>query len=937
MLYDRTMEQKFEQTKEILQELFNAFPYGVMIVGLDKTIRMINHAGIKLMGFPNGDEIINTICSKLICHDHQDYCPIIDEKKHSYQSESTLVQKSGVEVPITKYAVPIHFSDGDFILETFMDLTERNKRMELVTETQKQFAALLGNLPGIVYRCRNDEHWTMEFISKGCHDLTGYLPDDVILNKAVSFNSIIFPEDRDHVRRSILENIRLSQPFTIEYRITKADGKIRWVWENGRGVFDGRDTLLYLEGFITDITEQKHSELRQKVLFDISKASYTAISVDDIFRSIHETLRQIIDAENFYIAIYDKTNDTLSLPYQVDSKDKFAVFPAGKTLTGYVVQTRKPLLATENIIKDLAATGQIEIVGSPAKVWLGAPLIISGDVIGVIAVQSYTDPGQYTYQELELLKFVADHIAIVISRKRVEESFQKEKAYLDQLFEGSSEAIVMLDIYGNITKSNSEFIRLFGYTEAEIVGKPIDDFIATPEYLNEAKEITSGVFQRITASLETKRKHKDGRLIDVSLLVTPIIIDNHTAGAYGIYRDITDRKRIEKNLIAAKEKAEESDKLKSAFLSNMSHEIRTPMNAILGFSTLLSDPGVSEEEKSEFIHIIRERGNDLLRIIDDIIDVAKIESGQIKIEIKECAVNQLLTNLTVTLNEVKRKTAKNNIILNCLPANNNKDFTILTDGNRLRQVMTNLIENSLKFTHEGFVEFGYVLKNIDDSPYIEFFVRDSGIGIPEEMHEIIFERFRQVDDTNTRKYGGTGLGLTISKNLVKLLGGEIQLTSEKDKGTTFQVLLPLMVPTVQNAETPPVPPVTISTTDWAKRIILVVEDEDSNFFLMDRILKRTGVKLIWAKNGMDAIEICKTQSIDVILMDIRMPVMDGYEATQIIKKGHPHIPVIAQTAYALKGEKEKSLAAGCDNYIAKPINAKELLAMLHQYLDNKQG
>jgi len=931
------MEQKFEQTKEILQELFNAFPYGVMIVGQDKTIRMINGAGVNLMGFTNSDDIINTRCSQRICHDHQDDCPIIDGKKMSDLSESILVQKSGVEIPITKYAVPIHFGDGDFILETFMDLTERNKRMELVTDTQRQFSALLGNLPGIVYRCRNDENWTMEFISKGCKELTGYLPEDLILNKVVSFNSVIFPEDRDHVRRSILENIRISQPFTIEYRITRADGKIRWVWENGRGVFDSRGTLLYLEGFITDITEQKHSELRQKVLFDISKASYTAISVDDIFRSIHETLKQIIDAENFYIAIYDKTNDTLALPYQVDSKDKFAVFPAGKTLTGYVVQIRKPLLATENIIKDLAATGQIEIVGSPAKVWLGAPLIISGDVIGVIAVQSYTDPGQYTYQELELLKFVADHIAIVISRKRVEESFQKEKAYLDQLFEGSSEAIIMLDIHGNITKINSEFIRLFGYTEPEIVGKPIDDFIATPEYLNEAKEITSGVFQRITASLETKRKHKDGRLIDVSLLVTPIIIDNHTAGAYGIYRDITDRKRIEKNLIAAKEKAEESDKLKSAFLSNMSHEIRTPMNAILGFSTLLSDPGVSEEEKAEFIHIIRERGNDLLRIIDDIIDVAKIESGQIKIEIKECAVNQLLTNLTVTLNEVKRKTAKNNIILNCLPANNNKDFTILTDGNRLRQVMTNLIENSLKFTHDGFVEFGYVLKNIDDSPYIEFFVRDSGIGIPEEMHEIIFERFRQVDDTNTRKYGGTGLGLTISKNLVKLLGGEIHLTSEKDKGTTFHVLLPLMVPTVQNAETPPLPPVTISTTDWAKRIILVVEDEDSNFFLMDRILKRTGVKLIWAKNGMDAIEICKTQSIDIILMDIRMPVMDGYEATQIIKKDHPQIPVIAQTAYALKGEKEKSLAAGCDNYIAKPIDAKELLAILRQYLDTKQG
>ncbi|MEI7981000.1 MAG: ATP-binding protein, partial [Bacteroidota bacterium] len=625
--------------------------------------------------------------------------------------------------------------------------------------------------------------------------------------------------------------------------------------------------------------------------------------------------------------------DTISLPYQVDSKDKFAVFPAGKTMTGYVVQTRKPLLATENIIRNLAFTGQIEIVGTPAKVWLGVPLIVSEEVIGVIAVQSYSDPEQYTCRELELLKFVADQIAIVISRKGVEESFQKEKAYLDQLFEGSPEAIIMIDIHGKVTKINSEFTHLFGFTEQEIVGENIDNIITTPEYFKEASGITSGAMQNQVVSVETKRKHKDGRLIDVSLLVTPIVINDQIVGGYGIYRDITDRKRIEMNLIAAKEKAEESDKLKSAFLSNMSHEIRTPMNAILGFSTLLSDPGVSEEEKAEFVHIIRDRGNDLLRIIDDIIDVAKIESGQIKIDIKECQVNLLLANLLVTLNEVKRKTAKTNIALHCLPANNDNDFTILTDGNRLRQIMTNLIENSLKFTHEGFVEFGYSLKNIGESSYIEFFVHDTGIGIPSEMHEVIFERFRQVDNTNTRKYGGTGLGLTISKNLIKLLGGEIRLTSENDKGTTFHILLPLQIPaskmdTSEKSATLVAPP-----HNWSKKVILIVEDEDSNFFLMDRILRRTGASLIWAKNGMDAIEICKNQAIDIILMDIRMPVMDGYEVTQIIKKDHPDITIIAQTAYALKGEREKSLAAGCDNYIAKPIDSKELMAILHKYLD----
>ena len=201
------------------------------------------------------------------------------------------------------------------------------------------------------------------------------------------------------------------------------------------------------------------------------------------------------------------------------------------------------------------------------------------------------------------------------------------------------------------------------------------------------------------------------------------------------------------------------------------------------------------------------------------------------------------------------------------------------------------------------------------------------------MHDIIFERFRQVDDTNTRKYGGTGLGLTISKNLIRLLGGEITLSSERGKGTTFLVLFPLQMTSPKLAESVKSIPSSPALQIWTGKVILVVEDEDSNYFLMDRLLKRTGVKLSWAKNGMDAIQYCNNQHFDLVLMDIRMPGMDGYEATNIIKKDHKTLPIIAQTAYALKGERENSLAAGCDNYISKPIDSRELMAMLGKYLN----
>lgn len=912
--------------------LINASLSGIILTTEDQKILFVNAKCLTMLGIGSETELLNTPLSDLFHDPGEYYAQAIDQEKNADQSVMLMQKPDGSQVPVLLHSKNVRFGGLSMNMISIMDISGIIRKTADLSESKRQFTTLLDNLPGMVYRCRNDREWTMEFVSDGCIELTGYNPSDLTLNNTISFNELIVPEDRDRIYNEVQEGLKSRLPYTLNYKIKTANQQIKWVWERAKGIFFPDGTLQHIEGFIFDVTEQKKAELIQKVLFEISKSSYMTSNLEEVFRSIHANLGLILDVENFYVAMYNKKTHTISLPYQVDSEDKFAVFPAGKTMTGYVIQTRTPLLATQQIIEELARTGQIEIVGTPAKVWLGVPLIVNDEVIGVIAVQNYTDPNRYNLQDLELLKFVADQIAISILRKSVEDSFQKEKAYLDQLFEGSPEAIIMIDTEGKVIKANSEFTHLYGYLQNEIIGANVDDLIVNPESKNEAISITQNVLQGNITELETTRKHKDGHLIDVSIIVTPIIINGVSEGAYGIYRDISDRKKIEKNLIAAKEKAEESDKLKSAFLSNMSHEIRTPMNAILGFSTLLSDTGISEEERMEFIHIIKERGTDLMRIIDDIIDVAKIESGQVRIEIKECKVNNLLTNLSVTLNEVKRKTNKLNVILNCLPGNTDKDFTILTDGNRLRQILTNLIENALKFTDEGFVEFGYTLLNIENKSFIEFFVRDTGIGIPQEMHSIIFERFRQVDDSNTRKYGGTGLGLTISKNLIQLLGGEIRLESDRSKGTKFFVRLPLTIPPGMAFETVVPKPATAAPNAWPGKVILVAEDEESNFFLMDRLLKRTGVKLVWAKNGFEAIDLCNSQHIDLVLMDIRMPLLDGYEATLEIKKEHKTLPIIAQTAYALKGERERSLAAGCDNYLSKPIDSRELLSILAKYL-----
>ena len=806
------------------------------------------------------------------------------------------------------------------------------KIQEELKESRRMLQTLISNLNGMVYRCRSDRDWSIEYISDGCFEITGYHPEELIDNSKLSYNDVIHEDDRERVWAEVQEKVNEDKPFTLSYRIITADKKVKWVKETGVGIRNPENNSILLEGFISDATSEKRNRLVRDVVFEISKSSYETESLDELLSITHLQLGKIIDATNFFVALYNKETDSITLPYHVDFKDKFASFPAGKTMTGHVIKTKEPILANEKQISKLAEEGVVDIVGTPAKIWLGVPLIAEHKVIGAIVVQNYTDPTCFTESDLSLMMFVADQVAGLIMRKNTEDKLRKEQAYLDQLYQSSSETILMIDNNGVVKSINKEFTRLFGYEESEAIGKNIDEMIV-PRYLSdEGMRNTNRALTNERVEMESVRQHKNGMLIDVSILVTPIFIEGGIVGAYGIYRDITDRKRIEKSLIIAKEKAEESDRLKSAFLSNMSHEIRTPMNAILGFSGLRSDPESSEEEKNEYIEIIKERGNDLMRIISDIIDVAKIESGQLKISIKDCKVNRLLEDIHTTFTQIKQKQGKNNVDLIIHLEVPDHEFTILTDPQRLRQVITNLVENALKFTESGAIEFGYAIKeDVGIGKSIEFFIEDSGIGIPQEMHAVIFERFRQVDDSHTRTYGGTGLGLTICKNLTHLMGGELNLQSEVGKGTRFTITLPMWTISSQREE-PAEDKTKTKERDWKEKVILIAEDEESNYTFLEHVLKRTGVKLLWAQNGMEAVNIAQTEKIDLILMDIRMPGMDGYEATEIIKKGNKSLPIIAQTAYALKGEKELSIGSGCDAYISKPIDIIELMGLLSTHL-----
>jgi len=395
------------------------------------------------------------------------------------------------------------------------------------------------------------------------------------------------------------------------------------------------------------------------------------------------------------------------------------------------------------------------------------------------------------------------------------------------------------------------------------------------------------------------------------------------------YLNLNLEKAVEKRtieLVEAKNKAEQSDKLKSAFLASMSHEIRTPMNAIIGFSQILED-AEDDEERTECIELIKSNGNHLLALIDDIMDISKIEAGVFELHESEFSLNELMNEIYKVL-EINENVKSKGLKIFVKNALSGSDSIIVADQKRLKQILINLAGNAAKFTDKGFIEMGYRL-HINE---LYFYVKDTGRGIELDKQAFIFERFMQVIENHEPEHEGSGLGLAISKSLIKLFNGDLWVESEIGKGSIFYFNLPFIKGSAStltfektNSE--------IMEYNWKNKVIVIAEDVATNYLLVKKSLRKTEVELIWAKNGQEAVDECKNNAVDLVLMDIRMPIMNGLEATRQIKQLFPDLPIIAQTAYAMDGDRERSLQAGCDDYIAKPINLKEFIELIAKFIE----
>lgn len=659
-----------------------------------------------------------------------------------------------------------------------------------------------------------------------------------------------------------------------------------------QGLILDRDGDHFVWSSVEDITERKKAEIALKESQHLFQ-TLSQVSPVGIFRTT-------ADGKTTYVNPKWTELSGLSHEEALDSGWLKAVHPEdGGKLSESWIKNLKSKNESSAEYRFLHSDGSLKWVLGKA-----VPEMVGNDIVGYIGT-----------------------ITDITKRKLAEEDLQINEKQLSTIYKTVGDVIYYLvieseGVYRFISVSQT-FYNVTGLSPEMIIGKLVTDVIPEPSLSVVLGKYKQAIEEKTNIKWEETSEYPTGKLIG-EVCINPVIDRNgictHLVGSV---HDITSMKLAEEELTKAKDKAEESDRLKTAFLHNISHEIRTPMNSIVGFSELITDPDLTSETRNEFIKTIVQSSNQLLSIISQIVSMATLEAGQVLIYEKEVSLNSICK---MVFDQLRSEAVGKNISLKyntALPENEDK---IITDETKLIQVISNLLGNALKFTKTGSIDFGYVVK----ANYLEFYFNDTGIGIPNDLQEKIFERFRQVELSLTREYEGSGLGLSISKGYIELLGGKIWLTSTLGEGSKFYFTIPYMKASLNKISEE-------KLTDkyvLKKTItILVAEDESNNFKLLTKYLSNDHIVVLHACNGIEAVEICKkSKQINLVLMDLKMPEMDGFEATKRIKVFRPDLPVIAQTAYARDVDKTKAFSCGCSDFLSKPYKKEELLTMINEYL-----
>ena len=542
----------------------------------------------------------------------------------------------------------------------------------------------------------------------------------------------------------------------------------------------------------------------------------------------------------------------------------------------------------------------------------------NGELNKILSLKSKMDPEEYiNILETSLKQSVNDI-----------DSFETESNKYSGLFYNAPLCYVVLNDKSEITNLNHKAIDILGAEKKQLISVPFSRFIV-PEY----QEIFNYYVEQVRSLTDigfcdVKLKPSVGKAIFVRIFGRSNIHNKYGHELWMNIVNVNVQKAYESKILAERDKARQSDLNKSTFLADMSHEIRTSMNSILGFSNLLADRGISDDQKKTYLETITESGNHLLKIINDVIDLSKLDAGQLKINQAMCNMIEICSYCYNEISHDPVKLRKKDVELRLRFTEKNRDIHVFSDSERIKQVLIYLLSNAVKFTNSGFVEFGFNIKQYENRPFVEFFVKDTGCGIPTNKLKEIFNRFYHAGDTEEQK--GAGLGLSISKGLVELLGGEIYVSSKLNEGSIFTFAIPFETSSIKKPE------VVVrgdANIDLNGRVVIIAEDDEASYLYLRELLSGINASIERAKNGKELIKLTENEEPALILLDINMPEMDGYEALIKLKNKKISSKIIVQTAYALSEDKQRFITAGADGYITKPIVKRNILELIARTMD----
>ncbi|MFO7574955.1 MAG: PAS domain S-box protein, partial [Bacteroidales bacterium] len=809
------------------------------------------------------------------------------------------------------------------LIATARDITQTKAASAALASSEKRnrdtadfLETLLNSIPDVI-GVQNDNHNIIRYNSAG-YKFLGLSEAEVKGKKCYELIGGKIPCDNC----ATTEVYKTLKPARIEKYVPEMD-----IYFDVRSypILDDSGRLKMVIEHLRDISDIKKAEKIQQIQYNIAGALVTATGISELMETVRLELSSVVNADNFFMALYNQTDDTLSAVHFVDQHDEFNSWKAEGTLSGRVVKENRPLLVKGS---DISLDDEVsdEVIGTPSQCWLGVPLKVEERAIGVMVVQSYTNSAAYSEKTIELMELVANQVSLFIEGKRSVENAIKLLVGVEQ----SPVSMCITDKSGVVEFVNKAFCDTTGYSQEEIMGE--NPRILKSGYHPDTfyKEMWDTILKGLPWTGRFRNRKKNGEEYWANAVISPLIDKYGEITRFiAVQEDITKDIRMVEELRLAKEKAEENDRLKSAFLANMSHEIRTPMNGILGFIEIMQQPDLSEDEQKQYYDLIRQASVRLLNTINDIIEISKIESGQQSVNISAFNLGEVINFCNDFFRPEAYGKGLDFTLVNKLK---DPDRLINSDRIKIESILTNLLKNAMKFTSAGFIK----LSAYEEDNQIVLSVEDSGIGIPPGSIETIFDRFVQADQSYSKYYEGSGLGLAISDAYARMLGGSLTVNSVQGKGSTFFLRIPELNGEIINNTGMDVKGKG-STTGLTEKNrgthILVAEDDEASFMFLNHILRAEGYTVTRASTGEEVVDIVeKSPGIDLILMDIKMPGLDGWETTRIIKDKNPSMPIIAQTAYALISDQEKAMERGFDGYISKPVKKELLFDMIRTHL-----